>query len=877
MVYHHRSSGLKQSNKSHKTGKASKRSVKVSQGGKVQNRVSVKKKGLGNVGSKAKANRAHMAKQRRDASRDKLFQQRRVQGRVNLKKAVSEDSVIVPRLVGIISLSETEAELETRVKEFLVDAADRKSGDPSSTTAMYDIHKREGKLTFLTNTSAFASLYSSATKEDASVQAALDLCRVCDTVVFLIDGRDAEKKGASQISGMSIGGGVSTVSSSTNVQQDYDHLISSRGDRVLAAIKAQGLPTPLTTLINVEGDSDDDNMSMVSFKSVRRSAIKRKLELKKYLTRFATTEFGESLNKVIELQMPSLEGHESAREESSVLVYGKSKKILPDSFLKKGADEFPSRAAMIRSLCTMSASPPKWITEMPRAYILSDSNGLNNNGYSYDASSKELKITGFIRGKAPWDVNSLVHLPNAGTFKVKRIEKRESDIDSHKKRGGTDEEMGDESEKILAASDELQREPLNMFADADALDGEQNLIGFEDNERDFEDDEMNDNEEKSKNDFLKGAKRPAGWSDYQSAWLDGIKDDFNDDEEEEALDQGELAFSLNKKESVAELDMDEEDANHVSAQERQALVDQRKKDQEDETMFPDEVDVDEDGMASERFARYRSLKSFRQSYWDAKENLPETYGTIFHFKRFKATQADIMADMRDVIDAQFAKSSSINQEAESMRDDDSDSETDLLEGCVASGSFVTIVVEDVSATCFSRISTSSLITAVSLLPHENKMSVLHMGLSQTTQCDDCGEMPIKSKDVLHFRCGWRTWQGRPVFSQNNLNSDKHKYERFMPTDGAFFAASLLGPVTYAPCPVLVFRKKGNDNAEFVALGSMLGADADRIVVKRIILTGYPTRVHKRHATVKYMFYNPEDVKVSKRRNGLLDNILSFFF
>jgi pre-rRNA-processing protein TSR1 len=26
------------------------------------------------------------------------------------------------------------------------------------------------------------------------------------------------------------------------------------------------------------------------------------------------------------------------------------------------------------------------------------------------------------------------------------------------------------------------------------------------------------------------------------------------------------------------------------------------------------------------------------------------------------------------------------------------------------------------------------------------------------------------------------------------------------------------------------------------------------------LTGYPTRVHKRHATVKYMFYNPEDVK-----------------
>lgn len=50
--------------------------------------------------------------------------------------------------------------------------------------------------------------------------------------------------------------------------------------------------------------------------------------------------------------------------------------------------------------------------------------------------------------------------------------------------------------------------------------------------------------------------------------------------------------------------------------------------------------------------------------------------------------------------------------------------------------------------------------------------------------------------------------------------------------------------------------------QLVALGSMMGADADRIVVKRIILTGYPTRVHKRNATVKYMFYNPDDVNVS---------------
>jgi pre-rRNA-processing protein TSR1 len=94
----------------------------------------------------------------------------------------------------------------------------------------------------------------------------------------------------------------------------------------------------------------------------------------------------------------------------------------------------------------------------------------------------------------------------------------------------------------------------------------------------------------------------------------------------------------------------------------------------------------------------------------------------------------------------------------------------------------------------------------------------------------------------------------------------------MPVGGAFFACTMFGPVTYSPCPVLVFRETEESEEgdgkkrELLAHGSMIGADADRIVLKRIILTGYPTRVHKRHATVKYMFYNPEDVKVRQHFN-----------
>lgn len=879
MPHHHRSSGLKQSNKGHKSNRASKRSLNRAAGGKVQGRTSIKKQGNSTnaIVSKPKADRANMAKQRRLASKEKLLKQRRVQGRLNMR---NEDSSIVPRVVGIISLSESEADLEKRVRTFLVDGSDQSVGNSdgtSSVTAFYPKFKKEGHITFLTNSTAFSSCYAtSLCEEDGSVQAALDLCQVCDAVMFLVDGRDADKGNNGDFEGMEIGG----ASLSTAVTADYDHLISSRGERILAALKAQGLPTPLTVLVNFEGGVDGDDFSLsssLSMKSVRRSAIKKKLSIRRYLSRFAETEFGEDgSEKVMEIDIPeSVDGADNGMDldGKNTLTIGKSKKIIPDVLVSQTNDDCPSRAACIRTICTMSASPPKWVSEMPRPYILSDSNGLNGEGYEYDETSNELKIKGYIRGQVPWNVNHLIHIPNVGTFGVKHIEKNEQSLFALQKRKKQDL-LVDANKEIIATSECDKRESLDMFASPDSLDGEQNLIGFEDNGGNDFDDEENDAVNGGKAGFKKGTVRPAGWSDYQSAWLDAIDDEEGQDGEEhnDPFDHGELAFELNKKKddaTITNMDMDEEDANNVNAKERKILLEQRKKDKEDELQFPDEVEVKEDENARDRFARYRSLKSFRKSYWDPKENLPDSYATIYHFSSFKATQGDVMADTRDVIDAStkifYSKKNETSNIGDERMEDVEDASYDegLLDGCVPSGSFVTVVVEGVSLANFKRVSIDSLLTAVALLPHENKISVLHMNLSQTTQCDNYGhtDLPVKSKDVLHFRCGWRKWQSRPVFSQNNLNCDKHKFERFMPTNGAFFSSAVLGPVTYTPCPVLVFREQEKNRSQFVALGSIFNADADRIVVKRIVLTGYPTRVHKRHATVKYMFYNPDDVKV----------------
>ncbi|XP_013201160.2 pre-rRNA-processing protein TSR1 homolog [Amyelois transitella] len=450
-----------------------------------------------------------------------------------------------------------------------------------------------------------------------------------------------------------------------------------------------------------------------------------------------------------------------------------------------------------------------------------------------------LKISGYLRGM-PLNVNGLIHITGLGDFQMSRIDGLEDphplNLGKENGKSGVDA-MDAEVTKVsvLQVADPAKQESLASENIPDPMDAEQTWP----TEEEIEQANLETKKKKLK------VKVPKGWSDYQAAWIvesdaEGDASEGSDSDGEEQEDfmsceednsDVEEAEEDNDFESVTESEVaisDEKYDATIDAQEEQEMLQKLVAAKEDQ-QFPDEVDTPRDLPARERFMRYRGLESFRTSPWDPKENLPADFARIFQFENYERTRRRVFKENEDSLVNMY-------------------------------GFYITVHVKDVRQDLWNAFNSSNPnapLAAFGLLPHEHKMSLMNVVLKRTGASDE----PIKSKERLIFQVGYRRFIVNPIFSQHT-NGSKHKYERFF-QPASTCVASFYAPIQFSPSTVLCFKEKRNTKLQLLASGVLLSCNPDRLVVKRIVLSGHPYKVHKRSAVIRFMFFNREDVQYFK--------------
>ncbi|XP_040577457.1 pre-rRNA-processing protein TSR1 homolog [Lepeophtheirus salmonis] len=460
-------------------------------------------------------------------------------------------------------------------------------------------------------------------------------------------------------------------------------------------------------------------------------------------------------------------------------------------------------------------------------------------GEEVDYTEGMVKVTGYVRCadlNRRWSVNRLVHIPGVGDFQLEKID---SAVDPYplakEKRRDV---MDDEEHEIvtLATADPSIQQSLLSENEPDPMDAEQTWPTEEELEE----------AEKNQKKMIKKTV-PKGTSDYQASWIiDEEVEESENDEEEDMMDsdkdnndlsvpfehEGEEADQDDCEENDEEyetLEINPESQQGVAYDEKNVDVNEERdtfkkiQDARMDAMFPDEIDTPVDKLAKVRFQRYRGLKSFRTSPWDPKENLPYDYARIFQFENFDRTKKKVLSPSGD----------------------------DEIEG-IEMGWYVSMYIRGVSEDTWKSKIEGRPLYVFSLLPHENKMSIINIVVKKTPASRG---VVVKSKEPIIVHVGTRRFCVNPIFSQHT-NGSKHKYERFWNTDGAV-VMTMFAPITFPPSPVLVF-KPGQE--ELLGTGSLLSADPNRLVIKRAVLSGHPFKVNKRSCVVRFMFFNRSDIE-----------------
>jgi len=716
----HRPGLLKQQNKSHKNGKhRSKSEIDKNNKGRVHVKIASRKRNKDST----REERRKKANQLRTKKREEVIQKKRAIG--------GHDTA--PFLTAIIPLG-VSANIEGLLKQF-------KNCDPDSkiiTTSRDVLH---------ISVPRFHQSYSLVVPKPGDLYAALDACKVADSVLFLVSPSSDN---------------ISIFSERTSDLEGALGL-DSTGEVLLSAIMAQGLPSPIFVLNDIEN-----------------VALKKRGDYKKQLQK--------QIDRIIPIE--------------KLLVIEKEQDALRLLHLIGSQKQ---RSVFQRDL---------------RSHLFFEE--MSFQQLADDPTLGTLTVEGYVRYQ-PMNVNGLVHIPGWGDFQMDKIEIRK--VKKEEK-----QPMSEHEYYFLEADANIQ-ETLKTENDADPLNGEQTWP--------YQEEMETVENEKQEEEQMEKVKRilPKGTSEYQAAWIKTENDDESDGDDDE--DSADYEDMMSQEESESGNDSEDEEAiedmesvateavdgdqydKKVSFADEEEELKQMKAAREDE-LFPDEVDTPIDSLAKVRFQKYRGLQSFRTSPWDPKENLPMDYSRIFQFENFRRTRKRVLNEER------------IGAEP---------------------GNYVKVHVKNVPSHLAASLPSNYPLSLIGILPHEQRMSVVNFVLKRNNSSAD--QTPIPSKERLVFHCGYRRYAASPIFSQHTA-ANKHKFERFF-RPASVVIATVFAPIMFPSSSVLLFREHKDGAHVLVASGSVQSINPDRIVLKRIALSGPLFKVHKKSAVVRFMFFNREDI------------------
>ena len=569
-------------------------------------------------------------------------------------------------------------------------------------------------------------------------------------------------------------------------------------------------------------------------------------------------EEGELLLKTIEGQgvsnvltmVQNLDTVEPAKRRPQVVTSLKSyiTHFFPSQEKILSLDSESECSNAIRSLCTTTPKGIRWRED--RSWMLVEN--VERPSKTVKANTEgEVVLTGVVRGRG-LKANRLVQVGDWGHFQIEKVTDATSPISKKRK---ADEMTVDEPKdaEILEMPDEEQEDLAELAPYEAAMEDVDTLSMSEapterrgvllDEHHYFLDDETH---------LLEEPKRlPKGTSPYQAAWFLGDMSDSESDLEDAVDDEGDLDMEapalpqdglegLDKArpkeptetapseypQSEMFLDPSPDDEAAQLAEYRS----QRRTEANEDLEFPDEIELHPNVLARERLSRYRGLKSLRTSHWETGEDRahePEEWNRLLQVPDYTRAKKQV--------------------------------ENDSLVGGVHAGRRVHVHLRNVPFALQQTYNTTQPLALYSLLRHEQKQTVVNYSITLSSDHPN----PLKSKEELILQCGSRRFFINPVFSQSgNTPNNVHKFLRYL-HPGQTAIASFIAPVTWGAVPALFFQPSVSmpgTPLSLIATGTSLPASTSRVIAKRVILTGHPYKIHKKLVTIRYMFFNKEDVQ-----------------